>query len=284
MSNIISHSFIILGDFIASSILLQRAKSKFPRNTIARNWMLTELYVSSQQSIYLEKWNDATVNCDQLYHIDKYLSLLQRANLQLARGNRYVAATLLETLLEKKEQIEDQIVVRAMVMQSQVLYDSHNQVSSESLLILNRAAVLAKEKHLDYDHSIVQMNIAFFLYKMNLRKQSLSILRSVMENILANGGIYDKARVIFLFSQCIIDSAPNRDLKYEYLTKLHREFDKVIGYFTKLSCWHKIKDVYAYLAQIYHSLNMMQERNHYALKFRLTAEERTNNEHLGVFH
>lgn len=278
-----NYKFSLLGDFVVSSILLQKAKAKFPRNTIARNWILTNLYISSQQSIYLEKWNDAAVQCDQLYHIDKHLSLLQRANLQLTRGNRHVAAALLETLLNTKEQIEDQIKVRALVMQSQVLYDSHNQVSSESLLILNRAAVLAKEKHLDYDHSIVQMNIAFFLSKMNMKKQSLSILQSVIENILANGGIYDKARAIFLFNQCIIDSAPTRDLKFEYLTKLHGEFEKVIGYFTKLDCWHKIKDVYAYLAQIYHSLNMTQERNHFAFKFR-TAEERTNNEHLGVFH
>lgn len=250
--------------------------------------MLVECYVSSQQLIYHEKWNDAAVKCDQLYHIDRHLSLLQRANLHLARGNRHVAATLIETLLadDHDQKLEIQMKIRAMVMQSQILYDPQNQVVSESLLILNRAVILAKEKHLDYDHSVIQMNIAFFLYKMDMKRQSLSILRNSMENILANGGIYDKARVIFLFNRCLIDSSATKEAKLENLIKLRGEFVKAIEYFTKLGCWHKIKDVYAYLAQVYHSVDMYDERNHFALKFRLTAEERTNNcnDNLGVFH
>lgn len=250
--------------------------------------MLIESYISSQQAIYLEKWSDAAIECDRLYHLDKHLSLLQRANLHLARGNRHDAATMIETLLadDHDQKLEVQMKIRAMVMQSQILYDPRNQVASESLLILNRAVILAKEKHLDYDHSVIQMNIAFFLYKMDMKRQSLAILRNSMENILANGGIYDKARVIFLFNRCLIDSSSSREAKLENLQKLQSEFVKAIEYFTKLDCWHKIKDIYAYLAQTYHSLDKHEERNHFALKFRLTAEERTNNcnDNLGVFH
>ncbi|CRK88229.1 CLUMA_CG002010, isoform A [Clunio marinus] len=274
------------GDFLSSSVILSKAKEKFPRFPISRNWMLVNQYVTSQQAIYHEKWSDASIACDHLYHLDPNLSLLQRANMNIARGNRSDALSLLDRLLSQDdEKLEPLLRVRGLVAQAQSLIDRHN-IPSESLLILNRASSFAEEKHLDYEHSIVEMNIAYVLYRMEMHQQALKILKLNMENILANGGIYDKAKLFFLFVQSIIASSPSKNMKLENVKKTSEQIELAINFLTKLECWNKVKDIYMFLAKLYNELNMIEERNFYALKFRLTAEERTNNtnDNINIFH
>lgn len=274
------------GDYASSSVVLNRAAEKFPRFPVSRNWILVEHFIMSQQTILREKWSDASNACDHLIHLDKNLSILQRANLNIARGNRSVALALLDQLLaQDEEKLEPFMRVRAMVMQAQSLIDNKN-VPSEALLGLNRAGILAKEKHLDYEHSIVEMNIGYILHRMGMHQQALKVVKLVMENILANGGIYDKAKVIFLFVQCLIASLSTNKLKLEKLRKTMEQLELALSYFAKLECWNKVKDVYMFLAKLYNDLEMIEERNYYALKFRLTAEERTNNtnDNINIFH
>lgn len=274
------------GEYTASSVILHKAREKFPRFPVSRSWILVEYYIMSQQAIYMEKWSDAVNACDHLVHLDKNLSVLQRANMNIARGNRSVALTLLDQLLaQDDEKLEPLMRVRAMVIQAQSLIDNTN-VPSEALLGLNRAGILAKEKHLDYERSIVEMNIAYILNRMGMHQQALKVVKLVMENILANGGLYDKAKVIFLFVKCLIASSPTNELKLQKLRKTMEQVELAISYFTKLACWNKVKDVYMFLAKLYNVLGMIEERNYYALKFRLTAEERTNNtnDNINIFH
>ena len=274
------------GDYTACSMVLKTAMDKFPRFPVSRNWILTEYYIMSQQTIHMERWSDAADACDHLIHLDKNLSMLQRANMNIARGNRSLALALLDQLLaQDDEKLEPLMKVRGMVMQAQSLIDNKN-VPSEALLGLNRAGILAKEKHLDYEHSIVEMNIAYVLNRMGMHQQALKVVKLVMENILANGGLYDKAKVIFLFVQCLISSSLTNKQKLDNLKKIMEQVELAISYFSKLECWHKVKDVYMFLAKLYNELEMIEERNYYALKFRLTAEDHTNNtnDSINIFH
>lgn len=274
------------GDYVSSSIILNKAMEKFPRFPVSRNWILVEYYISSQQAIQMEKWSDAANACDHIHHLDKNLSIIQRASLNIARGNRSVALSLLDQLLaQDDEKLEPLMRVRGMVMQAQSLVDARN-VPSESLLVLNRAGVLAKEKHLDYEHSIVDMNIGYILNRMGMHQQALKVVKLVLENILANGGIYDKAKVLFLFVQCLVASSATVELKMEKLKKTMEQIELAIVYFRKLECWNKVKDVYMFLAKLSNELGMTEERNHYALKFRLISEEHTNNsnDNINIFH
>lgn len=274
------------GDFTAATVVLHKAMEKFPRFPISKNWILVDYFISSQQAIHMEKWSDATSACDHMYHLDRNLSILQRASLNISRGNRSVALALLDQLLaQDDEKLEPLMRVRGMVMQAQSLI-GNNCVSSESLLVLNRAGILAKEKHLDYDHSLCEMNIGYVLNRMGMHQQALRVVKLSMENILANGGIYDKAKVLLLFVQCLISSSPTKDLKLEHLRRAMEQLELSIRFFTKLECWNKIKDVYMFLAKLYNQLEMFEERNHYALKFRLMTEEHTNNTNdlMNIFH
>lgn len=273
------------GNYTASSVILSRAKERFQRYPISKNWMLIECYIENIQAIHLEKWSDAAIACDDIYHIDKNLSILQRASLNIARGNRSFALDLLDTLLsEDNEKMESLYKVRAMVMQAMCLTDAN--VSSESLLILNRAAVLARDKYLDYEHSIANIHTSYILLNMSMPDEALKVIKLNMENILANGGIYDKGKVLFLFCQCSLSSSASKFEKIEKLKKLKEQIELAINYFTQLECWRKVKAIYVYLAKLYNELGMTEERNHFSYKFRIIAEENTSssNENINIFY
>lgn len=276
------------GEFGASAAILSRAKERFPRFPISKNWLLVEYYVQSIQAIYLEKWSDAAEACDNLYQVcDKNLGILQRAHLNLSRGNRSTTLSLLDILLEQDE--DDKMgglyQIRAMIMQAMCMSEPTN-VSAESLLILNRAAILARDQYLDYEHAIVNMHMSYILLKMKMTKEALQAIQLCMEKILANGGIYDKGKVLFLFCQCLIETRSSKEEKLKALNRILDQLNLAIKYFTKLECWQKIKAIYMYVAKLYHELGMTEERNHYSYKFRSIVEEHSNmsNENVTIFY
>lgn len=275
------------GDFTQSSAILSKVKERFPRYPISKNWIMIEYYINSIQSIYLERWSEASTACDHIYHIDPHLSILQRAHLNIIRGNKSVALNLLDKLLidedDNDEKLETFYRVRAMVIQAFCLSDG---LASESLLILNRAAFLARDKYLNYEYSIINMHISYILLNMNMPQEALRVIKLHIEHILSNGGIYDKGKAIFLFNQCLIASLCSRDEKIQKLKELKEQFELAINYFTKLECWRKIKSMYMYLSKLYNQLGMIEERNHFAYKFKLVVEEHTNssNENINIFY
>jgi anaphase-promoting complex subunit 5 len=291
------------GEYSIAMELITKVKAKFPRYPISRNCLLIECYMMSIHAINLEKWNEAATACDHLYHIDKHLSILQRANSNIAKGNRSFALELLDLLLNdfsghdedsrntsNDEDCDDKKIkalykVRALVMQSMCMSTGLN-ISSESLLILNRAAVLARDKYLDYEHSMVNIHISYLLLNMNMANDALKVIKLNMENVLANGGLYDKGKVLFLFCQCIIAVAPSKEDKLKCLCRVKDQLELAVNYFTKLECWRKVKAIYVYLAKLYNELGMNEERNHSAYKFRLIAEEYTSssNENIDIFY
>lgn len=106
------------GESAASAVLLKRIKERFQRFPLSKNWMMIEFYTQSIQAIYSEKWSDGFEACDNLYHIDKNLSIQQRAALHLARGNRLITMQLLDTLVQQEDDKIDSLYrIRAMIMQ-----------------------------------------------------------------------------------------------------------------------------------------------------------------------
>jgi anaphase-promoting complex subunit 5 len=236
----------------------------------------------------MERWNDGNAACCNMFNLDKNLSLLQRSSLNLARGNRKLAQDYLNLLLMEKDEDEDLEFltrIRGMIMMAHTLV-SESFVSPEAITILNKASILAKEKYLDYEHSIAEINLAYILLRMAMPQQALKIVKSHLENVLSNGGIYDKAKTIFLFVQSLIAASETKDSKLERLNETWEMLTTAIEYFTKLECYNKVKSVYYYLAKLYHELSMVEERNKFALKFRLTSEQYTNNcnENFNIFY
>jgi hypothetical protein len=130
------------------------------------------------------------------------------------------------------------------------------------------------------------MHISYVLLKMKMAEEALQTLQLCMEKILANGSIYDKGKVLFLFCHCLIETKANKDEKITALNRVLDQLNMAVKYFSKLECWQKVKAIYMYLAKLYNELGMTEERNHYSYKFRLIVEEHSNmsNENINIFY
>lgn len=276
------------GEYNMAALLLQNARERFPRYPISRTWMIADCLITVQQAQHRCQWEDGFTACCKLYTLDKNLSMLLRASLNIARGNTKAAQHLLQSLLESKKsnieqneeetsKIEPLIHVRAMILLANTLIiDNYSEkISPEMIGILNQVFILAKDKYLDYELSIIELNLANVQLQIGLSQQALRTIKISMENVLSNGGIYDKAKTMFLFLKCLMATTPTTDVK-EKCQKLEECDDiikTILQQFTKLECHTKVRDVYLYLAKLYHSLDVIEKRNYYAMKFRQIDEE-----------
>lgn len=271
------------GEFIMSAIVLQHARERFPRDPLARNWMICESYVTSMQAMYKSKWDEASKACCQLYTLDKTVSTLQRASMCIMRRNVAYARKLLETLL-KDVHLEPLYRVRAMILMSNTLMVTSDDMSADVINILNEASIYAKSKYLAYEVAIIDVNFSYVLLTMGMPGQALKTIRNSMDTVLADGGLYDSAKTMFLFVKCLIAAQRTVADKVARLCECLEILDDVINQFNKVGALAKVKDVHIYMATMYHEFSMITERNKCALKFReLEKITPTPTEFLNVF-
>ncbi|XP_055621482.1 anaphase-promoting complex subunit 5 [Toxorhynchites rutilus septentrionalis] len=273
----------IQGEFNLSLTVLKHTKERFPRYPLSKSWMIADHYISSMQAIFRREWTEASSACYQLYTLDKHLSLLQRARLALARLNLKSADQLLCQLLDD-ETIEPLTRVKALLLKAHLQTISPEMTRMEVVNVLNEALAIASKNYLDYEKALIEMHFSHILLTMKLVHQALKAVKNGLENILANGGIYDKARVLFLFVKCILAVEQEPVNKLAKIGKCLPMLDQALSYFQKLECYVKVKDVYIFLATFYHELQMTEERNKYAYKYRQIEEQYpTAKEYLHMF-
>lgn len=277
------------GDFTQSAVVLQHVGERFPRDPLARNWQKTEAFIVAQQAIHRCKWTEGSKACSQLCIYDKTISILQRAQLNIARRHCTVAQRSLLSLL-KDDKLEPISRVRALILlanthfTNDISIDGDMQFYGEVVDILNEASLYAKEKYLAYEAAIADIHSAYVLLAMGMSQQALRLVRNCMEIVLSNGGIYDCAKTNLLFVQCLIAAQPDRNGKIAKLAETTKITEQCAQQFMKLESYHKVKDVYIYLAKIYDELNMTAERNKWAYKFRdLEEQYPTPSEYLNIF-
>lgn len=280
------------GDVVLSAVVIQHASQNFPRDPLAKNWQLTEAYITSQQAIYRSKWTEAAKACSRLYIFDKTLAILQRSTLNIARGNCIIAQRQLQALL-RNDLLDPIHRVRAMILVTNTYFSNGNKFinenrcahfSAEVIDILNEASVYAKEKYLSYEAAIVDLHTTYVLLHMGLPQQALKLVKNFMETILANGGIYDCSKTKFVFAQCLIASESTRMGKISRMNEALLVLDECIQSFLKLEAYAKVKDIYLYLANFYDSVNLTAERNKWAYRFHDLEEQfPTPVEYLNVF-
>lgn len=271
------------GKFVMSATVLQHARERFPRDPLSRNWMICDSYVTSMQAMYKSNWDEASKACCQLYTLDQTVSTLQRAALNIMRRNVAYARKLLETLL-KDLHLEPLNRVRAMILMANTLMISSNDVAADSINILNEASIYAKSKYLAYEVAIIDANFAYVLLTMGMPGQALKTIRNSMDTVLADGGLYDTAKVMFLFVKCLVAAQRTEIDKIARFSECLDILDNVIEQFNEIGACAKVKDVHIYMATTYHEFGMISERNKCSLKFReLEKITPTPSEFLNVF-
>ncbi|XP_019547574.3 anaphase-promoting complex subunit 5 [Aedes albopictus] len=271
------------GEFHLALIVLKHTRERFPRYPLSKSWMTVDHYISSMQAIFRGEWSDASNACYQLYTLDKHLSLLQRTRLALARLNIKSADLLLRKLLED-DTVEPLNRTRALLLNAHLLTMSKTTTKMEVVNVLNEALAIANKNYLDYEKALVEMHFAHVLLAMKLPHQALKSVRTCLENILANGGIYDRAKVLFLFVKCILAVEQTPANKMAKIGQCVPMLEQAVEHFQKLECYVKVKDVYIFLATFFHEMQMHEERNKYAFKYRQIEEQYpTAREYLDIF-
>lgn len=272
------------GEFVYSHIILEHARERFPRDPLARRWMICDSYIVSIQTMFQSKWEQASRACCQLYTLDKNISTLQRAAMNILRRNPLCARKLLDSMLTDK-QLEPLNRVRAMILLANTMMTNDGEMSATIINILNEAAIFAKEKYLAYEVAIIDVNFAYVLLAMGMPQQALKTIRNCMDTVLADGGIYDNAKTMFLFVKCLVATCQTAEDKKQKLAECNDILMECVSKFNKMGAVAKVKDVWIYLATVYNELGETNERNKYAMKYRLEQENcPTPFEYLNIFY
>uniref|UniRef100_A0A1B0D8Q4 Anaphase-promoting complex subunit 5 n=1 Tax=Phlebotomus papatasi TaxID=29031 RepID=A0A1B0D8Q4_PHLPP len=257
------------GDHFRTYAVLQYARKCFPRDPNARLWTLTELYVASTKAIHMGEWQKANIACCRIHPLDKNLSILQRVTLNIARGNLSIAHDLLQDLLADKALPNQKPLVwtRAMILHATALIPS-----SEVINVLIEVHEFARRKHFDYEVATIDALFAHQLLAMGMPAKALKSCHKALDVILQHGGIYDRAKIMFLFARCAVAAAESSKRRQE-MEKCEPLLTEAIQFFTKLGAYVKVKDIYAFMAQFYHEIGNQAERNRCAFKFREIDEQ-----------
>lgn len=266
------------GDYTLAAVVLQHARERFPRDPLARAWMLCEAYIGSVRAMHRSHWDEAATACSQLYTFDRTVGQLQRAALRLRRGDPAGAERILLAVLAD-DGLQPLHRVRAWMLLAQC------RDGMAAVNVLNTASVYAHHMYLAYEEALIDLHMAQLLLAMRMPKQALRTVRRCMNTILGDGGVYDVARMLFLFMRCLV--AAEAGVAAAVAERLNECGDivcDVLEKFTQVEATAKLKDVYVWLAMTYASIGQTAERNRWARRLReLERWSPTSPEFVNVF-
>lgn len=269
------------GEYQLSAVLINHARSRFPRHPFAGDWMTSECHISIQQAIYRGRWQEALRWCCQLYLLDQRDGKIQRASVYMAKGCNNTARNILQRMLEDKE-LDVLRQIRVLIL---LAYNSltENTVSVETIELLMQASVLSESAYMQYENAVVDIVLAQVLLQMGLPQKALQALRNSMDKVYINGGIYDRAKTDFTFVRCLVAAGKDQDQKHKRLTKSLPLLDRAVESFRKLEAHAKVLDVFAYISKTFNTFGFIAERNKYACKFKqYYTENPVCREYLGL--
>lgn len=272
------------GEYNLSSVALQHAKDRFPRYPLSQQWVITDCYMISIRSIITMQWQQAEDACNTLYRLEPTLATLQLVNLFIAKRNLLGARELLHELLSKPD-LEPFIQVRAKILLANTMFINPTTVLPGVIEVLNSALVLARKLYFSYEVAMIDVQFAYVLLQMQMPKRALKSVKKSIEDILSNGSRYDRARVQYLFTRCLVAASVTKEKKISNLNRCSKILETAVDDFMQLECYTKVKDIYSYLAVTYHDLGLIESRNRFAYKFRVLHEQfPCSKEYFDVFH
>ncbi|XP_053963284.1 anaphase-promoting complex subunit 5 [Anastrepha ludens] len=255
----------VQGELQMSAVVQNHARSRFPRYPNANNWMISEYHIVIQQCIYRCRWQEAIKACSQMFLLDKNAGHLQLASVLIAKRYFNTARRVIHLLYNCNLDVLTQ--VRVLVLQAYTTI-CEDRVSSETAEFLIRASVLATSAYMEYEQAVIDMVLAQVLLKMRMPKKAFQAAKNCMEKIYENGGIYDRAKMDFLFVRCMVAASENEERKMINVMKGISILERAISCFKKLEAHAKVLDIFVYLAKTFHELKKPQQRNKYASKFK----------------
>nr|XP_023020876.1 anaphase-promoting complex subunit 5 [Leptinotarsa decemlineata] len=281
--NIANH-LLIQGEYALVNCIISFAKKRFPYEPHSRHWMLCENLFVFTRSLYHEKWTEAESAAQKILVVNKWEGYLRLAEVYFYKQDYVEADNCVEMLLKQYENdnsykfSDGYYYVRAKIVKAEIQFASSHpdSIPAGIITILNNCLIESQTSHLDYQTALVHLHIANCLLLIGLTGQALKVLDKCLIQILGHGGCYDRARATLLYAKCLIADSHKleEDMRKEVILNCTRMLDKVKKNFKKVEAYSRVKDVLYLQSQLYHMVNMKEERNKCALDYRLLDEER----------
>ncbi|XP_014787767.1 anaphase-promoting complex subunit 5 [Octopus bimaculoides] len=273
MCNLARHHFD-QGMIDVAMVIVEGAKERFPANTsYAHIWMATEQEMKFTLAVYSNKWSDAEMALVNLKAVCETEADIRCGILLKERGQVNQALTHMHQLLEKCEKNSSETTpfytCRVLLELSDILRKSGNL--SIAIFYVLRCITLARDHHFQYILSLAIMQLAQIQILMGLPHLAIPILEEQMMNILTNGTLVDKGRMLYCYSRCTVAAAKKsedpKEIKSALMSAI-RQMCTVIEYFQTVEAYQLQKDALYYQSRICESLAYTAERNRYAREFR----------------
>lgn len=256
--------FYLLGEYENAYIVLNHARDRFVNEPISHIWMYCEHFSCYKQAYHNQLWQVAETCARKIAAFDQWESLLYLVEIDIARGNYQAATDHLNNILNCVDHIDNlhkiDLKIKAMILLAEIKCSQFVQgnVSSELLMILNEALELSEKYYLKYSTAVIQLHIAHVQLWMKMPNLALDFVNQALITILANGGLYDRARALLLYVKCFVantnTSSGTVDKNHE-IKNCALLLNSVKGHFEKVQAYARVKDVLYLQVSKYFELN-----------------------------
>ncbi len=128
---------------------------------------------------------------------------------------------------------------------------------------------------------IVKLHLAHVLLQMDMASDALRLCRPVLGLIIAQHEAFEVGRARCLMAKCLVaasarDNVGVDERRADCLTAIN-ELKKAAKVFRSVEAHYRVKDVLYMQARLYHSLDMVKERNQVSAEFKKMEEQYQTN-------
>ncbi|KAI9521672.1 Anaphase-promoting complex subunit 5 [Dissostichus eleginoides] len=266
------------GLYCAVSDILQHLKEQFPPHSQhAKLWMLCDLKIQFDRHMNEGKYHLAEPLVTAISALNKTEGLYRKAQVLKALNRSTEAYSVLQRLQVHCERTKcTEVVIRVMLSTAELHWESCG--FSTALPLLLQALALARQHHLQSLASETILHLAFTQLMLGVPEHALSVLHEAIEPVLAHGSVMDKGRALLLTARCQMAVAgfrPNGQGQADFhLAGLAVDtLNEAAGYFSKLNCKERLRDVHYLQALLHRSLGQTSHCHKSAMLFRLLDQE-----------
>lgn len=275
--NVAKHLFQ-QAEYQYANAIINFAKIKFPNEPVSHIWMMCESLFEFTLHLHHQDFDKAETAAQKMAVVDKNESSFQYIQILMhSRDFHEAHACVNKILSEKNDDTRMDFDVRAMLLLAEIQIATclPGSVPPGILKLLNAALAYTNDYHLDYLTFMVQLHTAHLQLLIGMPCHALNILDKCLVQVLAHGCLFDRARAMLLYANCIVansDTKPEEERR-NIIKEAAEILKKVKADFKKAEAYYRVKDVLYLLARLYNEIDMKTERNECALEFRLTDEE-----------
>ncbi|GAB1608982.1 anaphase-promoting complex subunit 5-like, partial [Argonauta hians] len=276
MCNLARHHFE-QGHIDVAMEIVDGARERFPAHagpaSCSAVWMSTRQEMAFTLALYAGRWADAEAALANLRAVchpeaDIWYGILLKERGQIHEALHHMYQ-LLESCDRNGSDTTPFYTCRVLLEVCDILCKCDNL--SIAIFYVLRCITLTREHHFNYILSLAVMYLAHIQLLLGVPHLAVPVLEEQMLNILTNGTLVDKGKMLFCLTRCTVAAAHNSDNpKHHKSAQLSavRQMSTVIDHFQSVEAYRLEKDAVYYQARICDALGYTAERNRYARDFR----------------